>query len=253
MSYTVAATSKTPALVIYLVDASASMATAVGRVSRVELLMKSFQKIAYRMIQRSTKGTIIASRYRIAIFAYNNQAIDILDGIKTISEVGEIGLPQFVPMGQTNTAAAFLAVEKLLIEEISNLSWSPAPLVCHITDGEYTGEDPMPIAKRIMELSVPDGNVLIENIFLGESLQVEPILRINEWAGISDESQLQDSYAKKLFHMSSIIPERHRMVMQEMGYSLKSGSRMMIPGDHIDVIDLGFSMSGATPITRSSR
>ena len=54
--------------------------------------------------------------------------------------------------------------ERLLKAEIGNLQDSPAPLVCHMTDGEYnSGGDPEPIARSIMQMSVPDGNVLVEN------------------------------------------------------------------------------------------
>ncbi len=43
----------------------------------------------------------------------------------------------------------------------------PAPLVCRMTDGQYSGHDPEPVAREIMSMRNNDGNVLLQNIYDG--------------------------------------------------------------------------------------
>jgi uncharacterized protein YegL len=249
MSYQIPATSKTPALIIYLLDVSASMQQACGGKSRVDVVTDALQKIAVKMVQRSTKGTVVSPRYRVAMIAYSSQVIDLLGGVKTIDELAKMGVPKLTTLDMTDTAAAFAEAERLLKAELPNLQDCPAPLVCHMTDGEYNGADPKPIAERIMSMSVSDGNVLIENIYV--TTTGLSIADVNTWPGISSESALPDPYSQTLFQMSSPIPEGYRSVMREFGYQLESGARMFFPGDERDLVELGFAMSGATPVTRA--
>lgn len=250
MPYTQVATSRTPQLIIYLLDVSGSMAGPIGQVSRIEVVMNALRKITTRMIQRSTKGTMVSPRYRIAMFAYSSGVFDLLKGVKNIAELANIGIPQLTPIDKTDTAAAFEAAEKVLADELPGMQDCPAPLVCHMTDGEYTGDDPEPIARRIMQLAVPDGNVLIENIYVGDLMLKQPITDLQQWEGIRSSEQLQTHYAKKLFNLSSVMPQGYLNVMREMGYHFEPEARMMLPGSSPELIELGFTISGATPLTR---
>jgi hypothetical protein len=47
--------------------------------------------------------------------------------------------------------------------------------------------------------------------------------------------------------MSSPLPESYAEIIEQEGYSLKSGSRMLIPCNSRELIELAFAMSGATP------
>lgn len=250
MSYSLVATGSTPALVIYLLDMSASMANADNQISRIEAVNDALYKTILRMLQRSKKGSVFSPRYRVAILAYNDRVFDLLDGIQSISKFLELGIPQLVPRGKTNTGLAFTYVEELLRSELINLQNCPVPVICHMTDGEYTDEDPEPIAQQIMQIAVPDGNILVENIFVDESILVEPVGDIYHWKGVTDENQLATPYAKKLFRMSSIIPPSYRDVLVAMGYEVfSSNARMMIPASDHELMSFGFVMSGATPIS----
>ena len=61
--YTVPATAKTQALVIYLLDVSASMGQHFdGSRKRVDAVSDALQKVAIKMVQRSTKGTMVSPR-----------------------------------------------------------------------------------------------------------------------------------------------------------------------------------------------
>lgn len=250
MPYTVPATSKTPALIIYLLDVSGSMGEPLGGKTKIEVISEALHQVAVRMVQRSTKGTTVAPRYRIAMYAYSSQVTDLLGGIKTVAELAQMGVPRLQPMDATDTAAAFREAERLLAAELGNLQDSPAPLVCHMTDGEYnSGGDPEPIARRIMNMQVPDGNVLIENIFVTDKALSSAMADPKGWEGVTDETPLASPYAETLYRMSSAIPPTYRSVMAEMGYALSPGAHMFFPGNEPAIVELGFAMSGATPVT----
>lgn len=245
MSYTTLATAQTPALIIYLLDVSASMNQPLGGKRRVEVVMDALGAALRQMVFRSTKGTRVAPRYRVAMFAYSDQVFDLLDGIKTVDLVAQRGVPQLPTMRTTDTAQAFAQVEALLQGELPGLQHCPAPLVCHMTDGEYTGADPEPIARRIMALQVPDGNVLFENIFISDKV-VSPIADPQQWPGITATSTLQSAYAEKLRGFSSPLPQGYRDMLLESGYGLAADALMLLPGTSPDLVELGFQMSGAT-------
>jgi hypothetical protein len=124
----------------------------------------------------------------------------------------------------------------------------PAPLVCHLTDGGATGADPEPIVKRIMQMSVPDGNVLVENIFISPDVLPEPIRDPKRWPGIMADTVLRDEQANKLKNMSSPIPESYRTMMIESGYRIEKGALLLFPGNNPELVSLGFQMSAATPV-----
>lgn len=248
MSYTAVATSTTPVLIIYLLDISGSMSQMLGDKRRVEIVSDALQEIATEMVARSTKGELVSPRYRLAIYAYESQVHDVLGGIRTIDQFVRDGVPEFSPRGGTNTSAAFLAAENLLNTELPYMDAHPAPLICHMTDGEYQGDDPTPIVQRIMQMGTPDGNVLVENIFISDKILKNPIGDSFTWPGLVNEADLANDYARALLRMSSPIPDSYLSEMQEFGYQLQSGAPMLFPAQNKELIRMAFTMSGATPV-----
>ena len=249
MPYENVATSSTPALILYLIDVSGSMKTNMGGKSRIEVVSESLESTLRQMVFRSTKGKMVAPRYRIAMYAYSDKVWDILDGVKTIAEIASLGnLPELSTQSSTDTARAFLAAEKLLIAELPNMENCPAPLVCHITDGEFTGENPINVAQRIMQLRVPDGNVLVENIFISEKLLPDPIPDIKSWEGITASTPMTDEYGETLRNISSSLPSSYQVMMAESNYHLNPNAVMMLPGVTPDLVAMGLVMSGSTKI-----
>ncbi|BDA75934.1 hypothetical protein CAL7716_101000 (plasmid) [Calothrix sp. PCC 7716] len=86
------------------------------------------------------------------------------------------------------------------------------PLLVHITDGQSTDGDPEPIAKDIQQLSTDDGNVLIFNIHLSHKGGREVMFP-------SLTQGLPDSYAEKLFNMSSHLPSNMVSLARQEGIS----------------------------------
>lgn len=246
--YSILATSKTPAVIIYLLDVSASMEQMLGDRRRIDVVTSALNAALRQMVFRSTRGTRVLPRYRIAMLAYSNHVYDLLDGIKGIDHVAGLGVPDLSTQQSTDTARAFATVEKLLLAELPNLADGPAPLVCHLTDGEYMGDDPEPIVKRIMKLRVPDGNVLVENIFISDRLISEPLANPRQWRGIVPQTRFESDYANKLRAISSALPVGYRIMMREMGYQLDDNALMMLPGTSAELVELGFVMSTSTPV-----
>jgi hypothetical protein len=249
MQYKTTATSKTPALIIYLLDVSGSMGMTLGQKRRVEVVSDALNVALQRMVFLSTKGTKVAPRYRIAMFAYSDKTYDLLDGIKPVDEVAQMGTPQLAPMRTTDAARAFAHVETLLQAELPKMDNCPAPLVCHMTDGE-SSSDPIPVAQRIMGMQVPDGNVLIENIFISDRILSGPVTDHRQWPGINPETPLENTYANRLRAISSPLPESYRVMMLESGYQIAQDAVMMLPGISTELVEMGFVMSSSTPVAR---
>ncbi len=248
MSYEMLATSQTPALIIYVLDVSGSMSMLMSnRKKRVEVVTDALYAALQEMVFRSTKGGRVSPRYRLAMFAYSDEVYDVLGGIKTIDQVAAMGVPELQALRSTNTADAFAHVEQLLQSELPNVASCPAPLVCHMTDGEYNGKDPEPIIRRIMGMSNPDGNVLVENIFISDRILPNTVKSAEQWEGVSMNTPLRNKYAKKLREMSSPIPDGYRVMMLERGYNISADAVMMLPGESPELVEMGFAMSMSTP------
>jgi len=248
MTYDVLATSQTPAIIVYLLDVSASMYQPLGGKRRIDIVGDALSATLRQMVFRSTKGRKVSPRYKIAMFAYSDTVFDLMDGFRTIAEVAEFGVPELSPLRTTDTEKGFKAVEQLLQKNTRELRECPAPVICHMTDGEFTGDDPGPIVKRITEMSVPDGNVLVENIFLSTGILRDEVTDVKNWPGILKNTPLTNEYAEKLRGMSSPIPNSYHDMMRENGYRLNKEALMMFPGTSPKLVAMGFQMSAATPI-----
>ncbi|WP_245987533.1 vWA domain-containing protein [Cohnella lupini] len=246
--YTTQATPSNPALIIYLLDVSGSMSLMKGYKRRIDIVSDSLQVALRQMVFRSTKGSRISSRYRVAIIAYSDEVFDLIGGVKKIDELMSTGLPTLKTYRFTDTAKAFQHAEQILRDELPRMQDCPAPLVCHMTDGVYTGEDPQPIVRRIMDMSVKDGNVLVENIFISDDVLETEVDQPKHWQGVRAETVFKDDYADKLRRMSSIIPESYREMINEANYNIARGSLFMFPGTNPDLVSLGFQMSAATTL-----
>jgi Mg-chelatase subunit ChlD len=243
--YQLHATSRTPALVIYVVDTSGSMAEHFeAGTTRVNAIRTALQSLFTSMKWGSSEGTVISPSFRVAVFAYSDVVHDVLSGFQSIAHVAQFGLPAITPQTGTDTARAFRAVETLLEQELPKLGNHPAPLVCHITDGQFTGEDPTPVARRIMQMSVPDGQVLLQHICMATDVLGIPVPRLSDWTGARVGTDLA-GYGRTLFDISSALPESYRRRAGEMGYSLAPGARMVVPGFTRDLLELGLAISTA--------
>jgi len=249
--YHTLATSQTPALVLYLLDVSASMDRRLDERTRLQVALDALREALSAMLFRSTKGAKIAPRYLVGIFAYSSQVIDVLDGVHPIDRAAPLldhRLQRIVTQQGTETSQAFYYAVQVLKEWLPRLYHAPAPLICHLTDGEYTGFDPEPLARYIMQLRVRDGYVLMQNIYLSEQFsKLAPSPQ--NWHGIQSNTPLNDPYARKLRNMSSVLPETYRQYLSEfLGANVHPDSYMLFPGHTPAFIRFAFQMSAATGV-----
>src|SRR5579862_4956648 len=85
--YTQPATGLTPALVIYLLDASDSMNEPCGAASKIDLVNQTLRAAIKDMVRRSMRDGMPQKRYRLAVFAYSTTPIDVLGGIHDLPEL----------------------------------------------------------------------------------------------------------------------------------------------------------------------
>ena len=101
--------------------------------------------------------------------------------------------------GGNPICSALTAVSEALKSWIPQHSDSFPPIVIHVTDGEYYGEDPEPLAREIMSMATNDGNVLLFNIHLSEK-KATPVQFPDRGDGLPNKE------AELLFRMSSVLP-----------------------------------------------
>ena len=249
--YVQPSTRLTPALVIYLIDASASMNDACGPFTKMALVNNALREGVKGMILRSMRDNKVQSRYHVAMFAYSTVVLDLLDGIRGLPDLMRVGGPPELEAGggATDTAAGFSMVEKLLQQNLATYKSCPAPLVCHLTDALHTTQDPAPIVQRIRAMSVDDGSVLVENVLMAEKIVRKPVKDWQQWEGISKARQLADDYARQLFALSSPLPESYRQNMNKSaGYQLQKDTRLFFPGTQPELVRLAIAASSATQL-----
>lgn len=247
--YTQPATTLSPALVIYLIDASYSMNDPCGETTKIDVVNRALKDAIKDMVRRSIRDGVVQKRYKVAIFAYSTAVVDILDGIRDLPELVRHGVPTIIAGGETDTQAGFTAVEMLLKANLEKFQSSPAPLVCHLTDALVTASsDPSPVVKRIQAMSVNDGQVLVENVYVADKMLRSSVHDWRQWGGVTKANQLTNEYAKMLFHLSSPLPETYRQNINNYGYNLQRGAALFFPGAHTELVRLAFAISTATQL-----
>lgn len=248
MLYTQPATSLTPALIIYLIDASHSMNDPCGKTTKIDLVNQALKEVLKDMIRRSIRDGVVQRRYKIALLAYSTRVVDVLGGICDLPDLVKRGFPVISAGGETDASVGFSAVENLLHRHLTEFQTYPAPLVCHLTDALITTGDPTPVVERIQTMTVRDGPVLVENVYVAEKMLRLPVHDWHQWGGVLKPGQLTSEYAKLFFRLSSPLPETYRQNINNYGYRLKPGAALFFPGQHLDLVRLAFAISTATQL-----
>ncbi len=249
--YTVMASTSTPGLIIFVIDTGSHAQRLVDQRPVLEVVKSAIDASLRELVFRSTKGSRVSDRYHVGCWTYGREILNLLDGIKPLSQVLQVGFPTLqVQPGESkvNLYRAFRVVEQILTQSIRTFENSPAPLICHVACGEYGGRDPGPVAARIREMGVADGNVLIENVLIDEGAWLIPVTQTDDWTGTRDPGELATAYARELYQMASPMPEQYQRYAHELGYNLGSKVRLLFPGTPPELMSLGFSLPAATAV-----
>lgn len=251
--YTRPASAHTPALIMYLISASASMNELCGTTTKIDLVNQALYEAVQIMVQKSLRETKVLGRYKIAIFAYNSATvIDLLDGICDLSDLVWAGRPIITPGGDAADAArGFDAVEQLLKSCGAEFQHGPAPLLCHVSDTPLLQQDSSAVTRvvqSIRSIHVDDGPVLVENVYIAENALQEEVPDWQLWGGVLQEKHLANDHAKLLYRLSSPLPAKYRQNMNEYGYLLQEGAACFFPGLHSELVSMAFAASTAVSI-----
>jgi uncharacterized protein YegL len=251
--YTQPATTLTPALVVYLIDTSDSMNQPCGATTKIDLVNTALRESIRHMIRRSMRDGIPQPQYHVAILSYNTHVIDMLNGIRNLPDLVQAGVPKLVAQGETDMTAGFASVEKLLQNYQASLQRSaslrrPAPLVCHLTDAHFTTDDPSPFVKRILRMRFSDGPVLVEHVYMAEDMLRQPVQDWYRWGGIHKLNEITNEHARRLFYLTSPLPEVYRQNINNYGYQLQKGALLFFPGTHYELVKLAFAISAGTQL-----
>jgi hypothetical protein len=115
-----------------------------------------------------------------------------------------------IAAGATPMCSALQTAHEVLNYWCATHPNSYPPLLIHITDGQSTDGDPEELAQQIQSLSTNDGNVLIFNLHLSSMGGQEVLFPASTFG-------LPDSYAEKLFRMSSPLPSSMVALAQREG------------------------------------
>lgn len=261
----------TPGLLIILIDQSGSMLSPYeGNDSKTVFASKAVNRVIDTIIQKNFDGDHPRNRCFISVIGYNNNVKELYSGYLTdfynnpiridpvkqkISDGagGLIEIDKKMPIwvepidkdGATNMKGAFLLAKQIVEKWNQEKPANPAPVIINISDGTpyFDGKDvnicmeeTVQTAQEIMQLSSPDGNVLIFNALIGNG---------PKYVFPSSKSELNSEEAQFLFDISSPIPEAYKGAAEKNELVIKAGSHGCIfqaDAEHlVKLIDFGSS------------
>lgn len=262
MTYSAEISRKNPTCIVFLLDQSGSMDARFGEESdtKAKGAADAINKTIHELILKCSKPEGFRDYFDMAIIGYgsaqgyagplvgqkfvkisllNDHPLRLEDRIKRESDGagGAIELKVrfpiwFEPKASSDTPmcrAMELAYE-WLSEWTTDHAEAYPPIIFNITDGEATDGDPEDVARRIAGLSTTDGTVLMFNCHISGT-QGKAVLFP------SSESELPaDEFARKLFNMSSVLPEKILRGTEADHFNVKQGARGF--AFNADLVDL---------------
>ena len=258
--------SATPGLLIILVDQSGSMLSPYeGTDSKTVFATKAVNRVIDTIIQKNFDGESPKNRCFIAVIGYNHEVrklasgflkdldahpirvdnikkkeSDGAGGIITVNYPMPIWVEPITQDGATNMKGAFTMAKAIIEQWIKDKPNHPAPVIINISDGVpyYEGKnikdcmnETITEAKEIMNLSVPDGNVLIFNAMISKSGQRQ------EFPTSLEECSNDNS--RFLFEISSRVPETYKAIARTKDLNVKDNSKGCIfEADEVQLISL---------------
>jgi hypothetical protein len=275
MAYDAKITRQDPGYFIFLVDHSGSMHDQQGgssNVSKAENVADAINRLLNNLVIRSSRGNSVRDYFSVSIVAYGNDQVWApwqggLAGstIVTTSQLeanparvearvdrvpdgagGYRNLSINVPVYVDSAAGGSTPMCKALENAYRLCEWwverHPAgfpPIVLNLTDGEATDGDPVAGARRLTSLATSNGNVLLFNLHVSSGIgpmQLYPL----------SDATLAGDFAKRLFGMSSILPQSMLQAAAGLGLTLEPGSRgFVFNADPLQLVQ--FLQIGTTP------
>ncbi len=259
MPYSADISRANPGCFLFLIDQSGSMEEALA--GQTDLQKKNgaadaVNRVLDAISQRCSQGMDVRDYFHIGLITYTtdsvgrtelesvlpgtgtdrpflpiSQVVDAADVVERFVKVpdgagGIVEVSRKFPVWLEPRAVAGTPMCEALSEAANALEdWtrqhpdSYPPMLIHVSDGDAGDGDPEPIAKRIMEGGTNDGNVLIYNAHLS-SMSALPVQYPAQESEVPD-----DSYAVRMFRMSSEFPDSVLRQASSMDLPVREGSR----------------------------
>ena len=251
MAYSVLWGTKSPGHLVFLLDQSGSMSG-----NNETKVVEAVHAAILELVNNCISGTKVKERVYITIIGYGNEdnvsiikegwASDYARDLQTCRENGRRIIDP-VSYGGTPMDDGFKMAGDCIAKWLGDRQAAdgdvPAPIVINITDGMPNDkESATSEAKRLMNMSTPDGNVIVFNIHMDEYSNHEirfPSTRAE--AGDSEE-------AKFLFDISSEMTEQFVRVARAKGFEgVSKGSKGFVANANgntlVRFIEFGSSVS----------
>ena len=231
--------------IVYLIDLSGSMGFEQNK--RINMLLDILYDVCDFLLAGDSPGGTVDNSATISMIGYNTDIINLFSGdFKALDKYLDTHNPLFdvnneaKPQWQTYMADAFEAagndIKQWIDKQKKRGQPIPAPIVINITDGipEEGKDDPThakamarakTAAQKLMDISVPDGNVLLFNIHImdGGAPLAFPSTR--------PSNDLEHPERQFLFDISSPLNEDQIAFARAMSINeVQSGSRFMASG-----------------------
>jgi len=249
-----------PALILFLFDCSYSMSEIYGltNMSRGKFLAGLCNKTIDQVILACEKGSEIRAYFEIGILGYGDGA-QIIKPVQSVidlahnplkMEAGDIdGVPIEKPVWltdptqkvNTDMKAGFSLAQDVLMRWAKAHPASFPPVLLHVSDGEWTTDNPLATAQEIQaNVQTDDGVCIIMNIHIGSNLSEVIIFPSQEPSGTKHQ--------KALFEMSGILPDSFLQRARETYGHVDSDARGYMfnaqPDDLSKFFDIGTRLIG---------
>ncbi len=222
-----------PSCFLFLLDQSGSMQDAWSGTTKAQGVADAINRILQNLIIRCTSGESVLDRFSIGVIGYGARVDFALNSslagrkLIPISEIADVprietrqkkfpdgagGIVEqsvtfpvwFDPVasGSTPMSQAFDLAAQTLKEWLMQYPDSFPPIVINLTDGE-PDKDPSRHAEQLRNVRSNDGGVLLFNIHISSK-------DAGKIEFPDTDAKLPDNYARQLFTMSSLLPDRMR-------------------------------------------
>lgn len=252
MAYQADISRSNPGCFLFLLDQSGSMSDpfsgAGGGHSKADELATIINRLLASLVIRCSKDEGVRDYFDVGVIGYGgtgvksaiagadmllpisrlaNAPIRVEDRVQKIAD-GAGGLveqtvkfPVWVDPkadGGTPMTQALTQSKAALGDWVSAHTAGFPPVVFNITDGDATDGDPCGAAAALRELGTDDGTALLFNVHLSEHRA--PAVEFP-----ASEATLPDSFARRLFGMSSPLPPHLQTAARQEGYAVEDGTR----------------------------
>ncbi|MDQ1008701.1 hypothetical protein QFZ82_003186 [Streptomyces sp. V4I23] len=264
MVYTAEISRTNPACIIFLVDRSGSMASAIGGdvpQTKSEVVADAINRLLYELTIKCAKESGVRDYFQVAVIGYGQSVGSAFSGkladrdLVPLSQIADnpARVDQRIKKvpdgagGLVDTAASFPVwlepvadggtpmnralqyADNLVASWVEEYPGSFPPIVLNLSDGESTDGDPADSGHAICTHTTADGAALLFNLHVSAA-GGQPVTFPHS------DAALPDSYSRQLFAMSSQLPGHMRSYATSLGYRVSDETRGFVYNADISAV-----------------